>query len=238
MTQTKSLSIRSYRARRRQCSRRPPLRLTPYAWAKLLHLRDLGVTEVGGFGVSRPSDLLLVEDVHLVRQKCTPMTVKLDDPSVADYFDEEVDRGRTPAEFARIWIHTHPGDSPYPSCTDEETFDRCFGAADWAIMFIVARGGQTYARLRISAGPGGEMVLPVEIDFQRSFPAADPAAWEAEYLRTVSVEQEPSRNSPLAKFYDQMPPWADDYIRGLSDCGLESGPADLPPDLFGERCDA
>src|SRR4051794_4676952 len=84
---------------------RPPLRLTPYAWAKLLFLRDLGQTEVGGFGVSQPEDLLLVEDVHLVRQTCTPLSVKFHDDSVADYFDDQVDHGRRPAEFGRIWIH-------------------------------------------------------------------------------------------------------------------------------------
>src|SRR5438874_5105015 len=70
------------RAHRRQRFQCPPLRLTPYAWSKLLHLRDLGETEVGGFGVSRPEDLLLVDDVHLVRQECTAVSVKFDDQSV------------------------------------------------------------------------------------------------------------------------------------------------------------
>ena len=56
-----------------------PLRLTPYAWAKLLWLRDLGETEVGGFGISAAGDLLLVEDVCLVRQSCTAVTVKFAD---------------------------------------------------------------------------------------------------------------------------------------------------------------
>ena len=45
----------------------PALRFSPYAWAKLLYLRDRGDTEVGGFGISCPEDLLLVEDVRLVR---------------------------------------------------------------------------------------------------------------------------------------------------------------------------
>ena len=31
----------------------PTLRFSPYAWAKLLFLRDLGETEVGGFGICR-----------------------------------------------------------------------------------------------------------------------------------------------------------------------------------------
>ena len=174
--------------RRRWKPRLPPLRLTPYAMAKLLLLRDLGPTEVGGFGVSAPGDLLLVEDVQLVQQQCTPVTVKFDDASVADYFDAQVDQGRTPEQFARLWIHTHPGDSPRPSSTDEETFERCFGGSDWAVMFILARGGQTYARLRFSAGPGSQVVLPVEVDFDQPFPASAQAAWEQEYDLAVRAE--------------------------------------------------
>ena len=42
-----------------------------------------------------------------------------------------------------------------PSGTDEETFARCFGSSDWALMFILARGGETYVRLALHAGPGG-----------------------------------------------------------------------------------
>ena len=41
----------------------PSLRFSPTAWAKLLYLRDLGDTEVGGFGISAADDLLYVEDI-------------------------------------------------------------------------------------------------------------------------------------------------------------------------------
>ena len=95
---------------------------------------------MGGFGISAANDWLLIEDVRLVRQLCTPVTVQFDDGSVADYFDEHVDKGLPPERFARIWIHTHPGSCPEPSSTDEETFERYFGQADWALMFILARG--------------------------------------------------------------------------------------------------
>jgi proteasome lid subunit RPN8/RPN11 len=201
---TRKKRLRAYhRSVRRQLRPHPPsLRLTPYAWAKLLCLRDLSRAEVGGFGVSRPGDLLLVEDVRLVRQECTSVTVKFDDQSVADYFDAQVDEGRAPEQFARIWVHTHPGHSPNPSCTDEETFERSFGSSDWTVMFIVARGGQSYARLRISTGPGGELILPVEVDFQSAFPAADPASWEAEYRQFVSVERERPHQLPLIPRFD------------------------------------
>jgi len=209
--------IRRRQSRRRQSHRNlPPLRLTPFAWAKLLHLRDLGETEVGGFGVSAPGDLLLVADVQLVRQQCSPVTVKFDDSAVADYFDHQVDEGRTPEQFGRIWIHTHPGDCPRPSSTDEATFERCFGAADWAVMFILARGGQTYARLRFNAGPCGELLLPVEIDFQEPFAASDWAAWEEEYCEAVVLEREPPRVRELSRSFSSGDLWPADYdlLRG------------------------
>lgn len=163
------------------------LRFTPYAWAKLLFLRDLGESEVGGFGISAPDDLLLIEDIKLVKQQCTVVSVKFDDASVADLFDEQVDQGRKPEEFSRIWIHTHPGSSAEPSHVDEATFAQSFGVSDWALMFILSKTGTTYARLRFHVGPGGDSELPVEIDYGNPFPAADQAAWEQEYQEMVTV---------------------------------------------------
>ena len=80
--------------------------------------------------------------------------------SVADFFDRQIDLGRRPEQFARIWVHTHPGKSPEPSGTDEATFARVFGRSEWAFMFILARGGQAYARLRYNVGPGADVKLP------------------------------------------------------------------------------
>ena len=211
---TRKLRLPRLRHHRCRKPRLPPLRLTPYAMAKLLFLRDLGQTEVGAFGLSAPGDLLLVADVQLVRQRCTPVTVCFDDSSVADFFDSQVDQGRRPEQFARLWIHTHPGHSPQPSATDEATFERCFGSTDWALMFIVACGGQTYARLRFSTGPGGQVELPVEVDFTPRFPACDHAGWTQEYDGHVSVElpqpgQRPIGNLPDFPALGSSDPWFD-----------------------------
>jgi proteasome lid subunit RPN8/RPN11 len=163
------------------------VRFTPYAWAKLLYLRDIGPTEVGGFGISSPDDLLLVEDIELIQQECTSVSVEFDDDSVADFFDRQVDVGRQPEQFARIWIHTHPGFSPAPSGTDEETFERCFGGVDWAVMFILAQGGDTYARAQFNVGPGTDRRLRCRQEYGAEFPAADHEAWFAEYGENVCV---------------------------------------------------
>ena len=163
----------------------PTLRFTPTAWAKLLFLRDRGETEVGGFGISSPLDLLLIDDVRLIRQNCTSVTVAFDDQSVADFFDRQVDHGFRPEQFGRVWIHTHPGDSASPSYKDEETFARCFGESDWAVMFILAQGGDTYARLRFNIGPRASLEIPVDVDYRRPFAAADQLAWDREYVECV-----------------------------------------------------
>jgi len=175
----------------------PTLRFTPTAWAKLLFLRDLGDTEVGGFGIASSEDLLLVEDVRLVRQTCTWAHVAFADESVADFFDVQVDEGRKPEQFARIWAHTHPGDCPQPSLTDEATFARVFGSAQWALMFILARGGQSYARLRFNVGPPTEIELAVDIDYTRPFDGCDVEGWEQEYQDNVEPQTQ-TRQPPLA----------------------------------------
>src|SRR3954470_13450757 len=75
-------------------ARRPTvLRFSPTAWARLLFLRDAGDTEIGAFGISAPDDLLLVEDMQLVRQTCTWVHVEFDDEAVANFFDDQVDAG-------------------------------------------------------------------------------------------------------------------------------------------------
>jgi hypothetical protein len=111
--------------------------------------------------------------------------VAFEDEAVADFFDRMVDAGRKPEEFGRIWVHTHPGNSAEPSGTDELTFARVFGRADWAVMLIVARGGQIYARLRYNVGPGADILLPFEIDYGRPFPGCDLKSWLVEYEQSV-----------------------------------------------------
>ena len=170
---------------RRTARTAPVLRFTPTAWAKLQFFCRYGETEIGGFGIAPPDDLLLVEEFVTVKQEATAVSISFDDAAVADFFDGQVDGGRLPPQFARLWLHTHPADSPTPSATDEETFARVFGSCDWAVMFILARGGQNYARLRFNVGPGGDLLVPVEVDFARPFAAADHDAWAVEYERNV-----------------------------------------------------
>jgi proteasome lid subunit RPN8/RPN11 len=150
-----------------------------------MYMRDRGESEVGGFGITRADDLLFIEDFVTVKQEVSPVTVSFDDTAVADFFDIQSEQGLLPQQFARMWIHTHPGNSATPSSVDEETFARVFGNCDFSIMFILARGGQYYSRINFSNPSNGWAELPVEVDFAKEFQAADHEAWEAEFLANV-----------------------------------------------------
>lgn len=170
---------------RREKGRRPALRFSPAAWAKLQFMCHAGPTEIGGFAITRGDDLLYVEAFETIRQTASYVSVSFDDDAVADFFEEQIDAGYRPEQILRIWAHTHPGNSAEPSAVDEETFERVFGGCDWAIMFILARGGETYARLRFNVGPTGEIEIPVEVDYRLQFEGSDHALWEEEYERNI-----------------------------------------------------
>ncbi|MCP4259365.1 MAG: DUF397 domain-containing protein [Planctomycetes bacterium] len=193
---------------------RPVLRFSPTAWAKLLYFRDKTDNEIGGFGVTEAKDLLYVSDFVTVKQKVTAVSVSFEDEAVSNFFDDQVDLGRKPEQFARLWIHCHPGDSPEPSILDEETFERVFGGCQWAILFVVDRMNKTYARLSFNVGPGANILIPVYVDYNRDFGPSDHDQWDAEYnaniiaeirlitLRKIDDEKEESDLNDYALPYD------------------------------------
>ena len=190
-------------------TRKLALRFSPTAWAKLLYFRDKSDSEVGGFGITEPDDLLCVREFVTVKQQVTAVSVKFDDEAVADFFDTQVDLGRKPEQFARIWLHSHPGSSPEPSIIDEETFERVFGNCQWAVLFVVAQNNKTYAKLSFNVGPGGQVLIPVGIDYSHDFGASNQELWDTEYTANIKAtewlssrtrKQENSANHDLSSY--------------------------------------
>lgn len=197
------------------------LRFSPTAWAKLLYFRDKTPNEVGGFGVTPVNDLLYVQDFVTVKQQVSCVSIDFDDAAVGDFFEDQVDQGRRPEQFARLWVHTHPGDSPQPSGIDEATFVRVFGQCDWSVMFIMARNGNTYARISFNAGPGGQVLIPTEVDFSQTFAASDHEQWQQEY--ETHIFPEPSMgfldHGPMADhaFWDEFNEDSTDLLDSLEE---------------------
>jgi hypothetical protein len=198
------------------------LTFAPLAWLKLQFFCHAGATEVGGFGVVAAADPLYVNDFVTVAQEVTPFSVRFADEAVADFFERSVDQGLKPECFARLWLHTHPGASVTPSGTDEETFARCFGPCDWALMFILGRTGNTYARLAFHAGPGAQVLVPTEVDWPawpRALEGLDGTLdalrgqWQQEYAAHVRVQADALSArppSPLDRLFDEQA-WWDDF---------------------------
>ena len=191
------------------------IRFSPTAWAKLLYFRDKTDNEMGGFGITEAGDLLYVADFVTVRQDVTGVSVKFDDAAVADFFDQQVDLGRKPEQFARIWLHSHPGDSPEPSLTDEETFERVFGNCQWAVMFILAQNSRVYARLSFNVGPGGQALIPVEVDYSQDFGPSSRELWDIEYQANIR---------PVGTFHYS---YGSEQVSVDGDCGSATQPYDV-----------
>jgi len=132
--------------------------------------------------------LLYVIDFVTVKQEVTAVSVKFDDNSVSDFFDDQVDLGRKPEQFARHWLHTHPGSFAEPSAIDDETFKRVFGSCQWAVMFILAEDNKTYARLSFNVGPGAQVQIPVKVDYSHEFGPSEKEKWDAEYIANVTID--------------------------------------------------
>lgn len=55
-------------------------------------------------------------------------------------------------------------------------------------MFILAKGGKSYARLRFNVGPRADVTLPVEVDYRRAFQGTTFEPWLAEYKANIRAE--------------------------------------------------
>lgn len=161
------------------------LRFIPYSWAKLLWMRDRGPTEVAGYGITATEDPLLVTDFILIKQKCTSVTFDLDPKDGVEHAERMMDQGIPPWACMNILCHTHPGSSPNPSGTDEDNFKASFSHPDWAIMFIIAKDGATYCRLKVNVGPGITKNIKCDIDWSIPFLGSDAHSWDEEYKTKV-----------------------------------------------------
>lgn len=162
------------------------IKFSPTAWAKIQYLHHISTCEIGCFGISHPEDFLYVEEVVIIKQTVSRVHFEFDSTAIADYFDDQVDAGRSPNQFARILIHTHPGMGTTPSHTDYKNMKKVFGQCDWAVMIILSDSCEPYAMLTFNIGPRGDVPLKVEIDFSQPFNASNFNNWKEEYENLVT----------------------------------------------------
>lgn len=169
----------------------------PIPWTKLVFWRDKADVEVSGWAITEIDNPLKVVDFRLVKQSCGMAHTDMDDDGLIDFAEQMVDEGYTPAEFMRVWVHTHPNMSASPSGTDWDTFGRVFQGTDWGAMAILSKTEDKSCRIRFDSvlGPR-EMDIPIKIptmaDIMESaalgtITAEDFAEWGKEHDELVDV---------------------------------------------------
>ncbi|MAX37211.1 MAG: hypothetical protein CME33_11690 [Gimesia sp.] len=76
------------------------------------------------------------------------------------------------------------------------------------MMFILAREGRYFARLRINTNPAFECEIPVRRDYSEPFPGCNPVKWAEEYLTNVHPEQlKPGKSGLILSSFDWDADW-------------------------------
>lgn len=168
--------------------------MSPTAYLKVQFACHHLDREVGGYGFAPdPKRPLYITDFKVLPQISTKYHTSLDRNGIADYFEEMGEAGHQLSQFGRIWIHTHPVMAAKPSHEDEMTFAEQFDGVDWAVMAIISKTGDTYARLKINTGPGAEIVIPWRIDwaevsqFNETRQTPNYEEWALELARRVEI---------------------------------------------------
>ena len=175
--------------------------MAPRAYWRLQWLCHRTENEVSTMGVLAPErNPFEIGDVILVKQEVSPVHVDLDmtwwaDKQVELYEDHGIQPWQT-----SVWIHTHPSGVRGPSSIDLETMEGSFGAWSFAIMLVLTRDGQFYARLdfdhEFSGGCLGRFQVPCKVDVAwseaggLSVSSETVADWENEFQELVTVSGE------------------------------------------------
>jgi len=64
------------------------------------------------------------------------------------------------------------------------------------LYLVVAENNRTYSKLSFNVGPGGQVLIPTEIDYGEDFGASDRELWDTEYAANVkTIEWLPGRSN-------------------------------------------
>jgi hypothetical protein len=124
-------------------SPRIEVQMAPRVWQKLNYWTKAATGEVSGLGivsarVEGGSSVVTVDDVFLLKQKCTAANTELDNEDVARLMAELQGRGQLGK--LRFWWHSHAHMGVFWSNTDEET--RQGFSSEWIVSLVLNKKGE------------------------------------------------------------------------------------------------
>lgn len=128
----------------------PKLIFSPYAWNKLLFLRDMADgDELAAFGIGSEENPLYITNLVMPEQETSSTSADFTEKGLQEYFEKSEETYGDPDRWCRVWIHTHPRGVKQPSGTDDDTWSQVFGHAPWAVMYILTECGSYYCKMRM-----------------------------------------------------------------------------------------
>lgn len=208
-----TVTIQPQQTVKRQLGSDLAVTITPYAWQKLRYMRDKSSNEIGFFAITDKDNPLAIVDIFALKQEVSVASVEFDGEDIIRFYLKCDEKGWIPAQYTRIWVHTHPGNSATPSGVDEDTFTKVWGNSDWAVMIVVGRDDTTTVKLRYNVGIPADFPLKLRLDYTRPFPASDMAAWDQEFTENVHTRQYAIANQNWDR-QDHMRPYSYPYGYG------------------------
>ena len=124
----------------------PTVLISAEAEQRIRHWVDCARGEVSGLGTVVPhNDGLLIEEVYLLKQRCTGSNTELDDEAVAALL-VELDAKGVDTGTVRFWWHSHGDLSAFWSGTDDECIE---GLANDNYMVSLVANKRRQDRVRI-----------------------------------------------------------------------------------------
>jgi len=163
------------------------LRFSPNAWAKIDYLRRISRANLVLYGISPPSDPLLVTDVVLLKQRCNEASVYLDDHAVEQFVRSQLGAGRRPIEFCRLRIHTCCSPMSTMANSPHEAVERFAGKQGWTVTCTHFANGTHSAVFELSDGYCLSLPVPTAIECNSPFPGSEFSAWKQEYGALVTI---------------------------------------------------
>lgn len=133
--------------------------LSELAFAKLRWFRlNCNENNICGYNVAKPSflevslmgisaseeDIGFITDFVCIPQEASMALTEPTDEGFAKHWEDMlIDRDISIIRCARFWAHTHPGTSPEPSSTDNDTFKKWYNDSDFGVMYILADGNDS-----------------------------------------------------------------------------------------------
>jgi predicted RNA-binding Zn-ribbon protein involved in translation (DUF1610 family) len=158
------------------------------AYKKLLFYVNNCDVEISGYGKSRvEKDEIIVEDVIIIKQKCTGTQTDIDDKATFEFFKERLDAGEDVKSW-NVWWHSHVNMGVFWSATDENTAKNLSSGGNYLISIVANKRGEYLGRVDIFPKNNSPFEIKIPLHEKIDIPGTSIALEPTEVTKERSEE--------------------------------------------------